>query len=126
MLTKSKVALGLAACLLVVSAETFAGEAPRVLPPVSRQVAQEARTPQSQRERSNALRYVEDEILVRFKDTASELGIASAHAIAGTASLKRFRIINKLELVKLLRGISVKEAIKLYLQSPDVLYAEPN
>jgi subtilisin family serine protease len=120
MLRKSKVAIGLIACLLVSSAETFGGEAPRQLPLVSRRAAQAAREPQSQRE------YVEDEILVRFKHNASDLGIVSAHAIAGTASMKRFRIVNRLELVRLLRGISVEDAIKLYLQHPDVLYAEPN
>ena len=120
MLRKSKVAICFIACLLVFSAETFGGEAPRQLPPVSRQAA---RAPQSPGDRA---RYVEDEILVRFTDNASALGIASAHAIAGTASMKRFRIINRLDLVRLVRGISVEEAIKSYLQHPDVLYAEPN
>jgi subtilisin family serine protease len=120
MLRKSRVTIGLMACLLVSRAETFGGEAPKQVPPVPRQAAQ---TPQSRRDRGA---YVEDEILVRFKDNASDRGIASAHAMAGTASMKRFRIVNKLELVRLARGISVKDAIKSYLQHPDVLYAEPN
>src|SRR5262245_4828357 len=119
MLRKSEVANGLIACLLVSSAETFGGEAPRQLPPVSRQAAQVVRASQSKGE------YVEDEILVRFRDNASDRGIASAHAIVGTASMKRFRIVSKLELVRVLHGISVEEAIKSYLQHPDVLYAEP-
>ena len=66
---KGKFAIGFIACLLVSRAETFGGEAPRQLPPVSRQAAQAVRASQSKRE------YVEDEILVRFKDNASGFGI---------------------------------------------------
>ncbi len=126
MLRRSKIALGLLGILLVFSAATFAGEAPRTLPPAPRQIGQEARTPQSQRERPGALKYADDEILVRFKRGASQRGMASAHASVGAAVMKRFRIVGNLEHVKLPRGISVKEAIKLYQDHPDVLYAEPN
>jgi subtilisin family serine protease len=41
-------------------------------------------------------------------------------------SLKRFRVVKNLDLVKLPAGVSVQEAVVSYQRNPDVLYAEPD
>ena len=48
------------------------------------------------------------------------------HYGVGARRAKVFRNLAGIELIKLPRGLSVKEAIDLYQRSPDVLYAEPN
>jgi subtilisin family serine protease len=70
--------------------------------------------------------HLRDEILVRFKDTATTPDIASAHAHGGGRAAKIFRSVPKLALVTLPPGLSAKEAIARYRQHPDVVYAEPN
>ncbi len=70
--------------------------------------------------------YVEGEILVRFREGVLPLDRWSVHAMARAARVKDFRIVEGLEVVKLPVGMRVKDAIELYLQHPDVLYAEPN
>lgn len=42
------------------------------------------------------------------------------------ARKKVFKIIRGLEVINLSRRVSVEGAIEIYLQDPDVLYAEPN
>lgn len=40
--------------------------------------------------------------------------------------MKRYRVVRGLELVKLPATVPVEDALRLYRQNPDVLYAEPN
>ncbi len=75
---------------------------------------------------ANSLSYVPDEILVRFKDTASQSVRAAAHGRLKGASVKRFRSPAGLERVKLPRGVSLDQALRFYRADRDVLYAEPN
>ena len=75
MLRKGKFAIGFIACLLVSRAETFGGEAPRQLPPVSRQAAQTARAPQSQRDRANARDMLRMRFLSGSKTTPLTAGL---------------------------------------------------
>ncbi|HTM10955.1 MAG TPA: peptidase S8, partial [Verrucomicrobiae bacterium] len=51
---------------------------------------------------------------------------AEVHAGAKSSSLKTFRHVRNLELVKLPPVVSVEQAIESYRSHPDVLYAEPN
>ena len=83
--------------------------------------SQYAAQPQSQ-----APDYVPDEIIVKFREGAGEYQKDLARFRVSGTRKKIFKIIRGLEVVKLSRGVSVKEAIDLYRQDPDVLYAEPN
>ncbi len=70
--------------------------------------------------------HVEGELLVKFRDTASDSVMKFAHDNIGATSLTRFRILTSLHRVKLAHGISVRQAIESYRKNPNVLYAEPN
>jgi subtilisin family serine protease len=67
-----------------------------------------------------------DEILVRFKDTATSAAKSAAHGQQRANRLKAFRHVRGLELVKLPSGVPIQRGIKAYRDRPDVLYAEPN
>src|SRR5438093_9829423 len=70
--------------------------------------------------------FVSDEIIVKFRDGVDEFAKdLSRFRVAGTRK-KIFKFIPGLEVVKLRGGVSVEEAIDLFEQIPDVLYAEPN
>lgn len=70
--------------------------------------------------------FVPDEIIVKFHVGVDEFTKdLSRFRVSGTRK-KVFKIIPGLEVVKLRRGVSVEEAIGLFLQIPGVLYAEPN
>src|SRR5436309_1048607 len=71
-------------------------------------------------------KYVADEIFVRFVPGLPAADRAAAHAAIGSSALKRFETLDGLELVKLPRGLQVKDAIRLYSRIPIVHYAEPN
>lgn len=70
--------------------------------------------------------FVEDQILVKFRDGVDIQAKANAHARVSGKRVKEFKIVSGLELVKLFPGMPVEEAIRLYRENPDVLYAEPN
>jgi subtilisin family serine protease len=70
--------------------------------------------------------FVEDQILVKFRDGVDIQAKTHAHARVGAKRIKEFKIVPGLELLKLPPGMSVEEAIRLYRENPDVLYAEPN
>jgi len=70
--------------------------------------------------------FAEDEVLLRFREGVSDDAKANAHARVGGKRVKKFKIVQGLELVKIPKTISVEEAIQLYQQSTDVKYAEPN
>jgi thermitase len=70
--------------------------------------------------------FVADEIIVRFRDGVDEFTKDLARFRVSGTRKKIFKIIPGLEVVKLQHGMSVEEAITLFEQIPDVLYAEPN
>src|SRR4030095_618253 len=83
--------------------------------------SQYAAQPQAQ-----APEYVSDEIVVKFREGVDEYKKDLARfRVSGTCK-KVFKIIRGLEVIKLSRGVSVEEAIDLYRQDPNVLYAGPN
>ncbi|MGH7827642.1 MAG: S8 family serine peptidase [Candidatus Binatia bacterium] len=83
--------------------------------------SQYAAQPQSQ-----VPEYVSDEIIVKFRGGVEEYQKDLARFRVSGKRKKVFNIIRGLEVIKLSRGVSVEEAIDLYRQDPDVLYAEPN
>ena len=70
--------------------------------------------------------YVEDEVLVKFRNGVSSQARANAHGPLGAKRVKEFKIVRGLELVKIPATMTVKEAIRIYREDPDILYAEPN
>jgi len=70
-------------------------------------------------------RYVPDELLVKFMETAQPKSVADAHRAAGAQLIKRFRFIG-VDHVKLPEGLEVADAVAMYKALTDVEYAEPN
>src|SRR5215831_2322878 len=75
---------------------------------------------------SRAPEYVSDEIIVKFREGVDEYKKDIVRFKVSGTRKKVFKIIRGLEVIKLSRGVSVEEAIEIYHQDPDVLYAEPN
>ncbi|MGH7815807.1 MAG: S8 family serine peptidase, partial [Candidatus Binatia bacterium] len=73
-----------------------------------------------------ALTYVPDEIIVKFRDGTEEAQKDLARFQVAGARKKHFKIVPGLESIKLPRSVSVAEALDSYRQNPNVLYAEPN
>lgn len=76
--------------------------------------------------------YVDDEIIIKFKDkvlpNVKELNRVSAatHSGKGTVLKKRFSKKSGLELVRLPKHKSIKKTLKSYLADSRIEYAEPN
>ena len=70
--------------------------------------------------------HVSDEIIVKFREGVDESRKDLARFRVFGNRKKAFRIVRGLEVIKLPPNVSVQEAIDIYQQDPDVLYAEPN
>src|SRR5215475_2723637 len=70
--------------------------------------------------------YVPDEVIVKYRDGIDESKKDLGRFRVSGNRKKQFKIIRGLEVIKLGRNVSVTEALDLYKQDPDVLYAEPN
>ena len=79
-----------------------------------------------------SFRHVDGEIIVKFKNEVSlnnskfNKASSKAHSRTGAFVKRNFRKLKGMQLVKLPQGISVKNALKIYLENPEVQYAEPN
>jgi len=71
-------------------------------------------------------KYVPGEVLVRFREGASEQSKQGAHSAVRAQGALRLDAVERLERVRLPAGMSVEEGIEQYRRNPDVLYAEPN
>src|SRR5262245_40346789 len=71
-------------------------------------------------------RHAPDTILVRFKASAPVSARAQAQARRGARVHKSFALVEGLQVVRIPRGMTVKDAIERYQRHPAVLYAEPN
>lgn len=69
--------------------------------------------------------YIPGQVLVKFKGGVSQEEAQALHDRLGSTILKHFQKMN-IDLVKIKRGLTVEEAIKLYQEDPHVAYAEPN
>jgi thermitase len=70
--------------------------------------------------------FVPDEVIVRFREGVDEYQKDLARFRVSGSRKRVFKLIRGLEVMKLSHGVSVEEAIDLYRQDPNVLYAEPN
>ena len=75
---------------------------------------------------ANSPRAVPNEILVKYREGASEAAVAEAHARLGTSELRRFSSVRGLALIKLPIGKSVTKTLDAYRALPGVQYATPN
>jgi len=71
-------------------------------------------------------KYRSDEILVRFRAHVPAADINHLHAAIGTQIAKSWRSVEGLQLLRLPRGMRVKDALRAYQSNPNVLYAEPD
>ena len=70
--------------------------------------------------------FVPNEVIVKFRLGTPEFDKALARSRVFGIQLRAFRIIDGLEHHRLPANVSVEQAIAIYRQDPDVLYAEPN
>jgi subtilisin family serine protease len=79
------------------------------------------------RDRHHPTKYVPGEVLVKFREEASSLGIKSANLAADAHEIKAFSVNGRvIHQYKLDSTVSVDEALLKYRSNPAVEYAEPN
>src|SRR3712207_5429139 len=77
-------------------------------------------------------KYKADEILIQFKDGATDLDIVSARNSVGALTKKQLKKAEKaaakgqLELAGIQSGLSVEDAVRIIQEHPAVAFAEPN
>ncbi len=71
-------------------------------------------------------RYVQGEVLVRFKPNITSTSLQKVHQAVGASVIKNYTLVPNLERVKLPQGMSVRDAVVQYMSDPNVEYAEPN
>jgi serine protease len=71
-------------------------------------------------------RYVQGEVLVKFKSDISATSLQKVHRAVGATVIKNYTLVPNLERVRLPQGMSVRDAVTQYMSDPDVEYAEPN
>jgi subtilisin family serine protease len=74
---------------------------------------------------SSPSHYVPDELIVRFRAAATRVAARRAHARAGARVTMRFPAF-RIQVVKLPRGLAVRDAVREYEDDPAVEFAEPN
>ena len=79
----------------------------------------EKRSPES-------LRFADDEIIVRFRPGISRDRTLKIHSARKARIIRSYQKLERLQRVKLPKGLSVKDALDEYRRDPNVLYAEPN
>jgi subtilisin family serine protease len=70
--------------------------------------------------------HVSDEIMVKFRDGIDAPIPAKVHSRTGARIKKEFKRLKNLQLVTVPQNISLKQALRTYLQDSNVEYAEPN
>jgi len=76
--------------------------------------------------------HVKDEIIVKFRDEIAAddrviKGVSAiAHSKTGAVVKREFKRLRGLQLVKLPKHKSIRQALKSYLKNPQIEYAEPN
>ncbi|HET9804145.1 MAG TPA: S8 family peptidase, partial [Candidatus Acidoferrum sp.] len=71
-------------------------------------------------------KYKPDELLVRFRPGTTPEKRSIAHSAVKAEQVKSWPSVDGLQLVRVSAGVSIQDAIKLYRQRAEVLYAEPN
>lgn len=75
---------------------------------------------------SHGSKYVQDKILVRFRPGTPADVMRAAHQTAGSRVLSELTVVDRLHVVQLAEGVSVREAMRTYHRNASVLYAEPD
>ena len=70
--------------------------------------------------------YTDNQILVRYRESAPESVRTAIPARLGTTVEREFGLLGNMQLVGLPKGLTVQQGIKRFLEQPEVLYAEPN
>jgi subtilisin family serine protease len=70
--------------------------------------------------------YVPDQLLVRFRSTASTQAASQMHSRVHARAVRRYTTLPGLQLVQLEPGVDFNAALSQYRSDPSVLYAEPN
>jgi len=71
-------------------------------------------------------KYMDGELLVKFKSGVAAASSAAVHKAIGATVVHKYALVPNLERIKLPKGLSVKDAITTYMSNPGVIYAEPN
>ena len=71
-------------------------------------------------------KFKDGELLVKFKANVAQKTLMKTHAGTGATLLKSYDIVPNLQHVKLPAGMTVQQAVELYMADPNVQYAEPN
>lgn len=70
--------------------------------------------------------YMPAEVLVKFRAGTKGAQAEGLHRVIGAEVLRSAMGVEGLQLVRLPQGVSVKEAVRRYMEDPAVEYAEPN
>lgn len=71
-------------------------------------------------------KYVEGELLVRFKGEVSNARAEAVHGKFKARKLRQYKSVQGLQHIKLPKGLTVEEAVAEYKKDPNIVYAEPN
>jgi subtilisin family serine protease len=71
-------------------------------------------------------KYRSDRVLVRFRPGVDRSRMQAFHAKLGDKVVSEPASVDRLQIVQIAAGATVKDAIKSYRSNPDVLYAEPD
>ena len=84
------------------------------------------RGPSAEKPKKTKPKYVEGELLVKFKGEVSDVRAEVVHAKVKARKLRQYKSVKGLQHVKLPKGLTVEEAVAEYKKNPNVAYAEPN
>jgi len=70
--------------------------------------------------------YIADEVLVRFRSSASDASIAHVNTTLGTTIVRSYHIVPNLRLIQLPHSLNAPSAVAAYRRLPEVMYAEPD
>ena len=71
-------------------------------------------------------KYVQGQLLVKYKAGAGKSASLHANKTVGASVVRKFSLVPNLEQVQLPKAMAVKDAVAQYMSDPDVEYAEPN
>jgi hypothetical protein len=93
---------------------------PRCAYPQARQI------PPAEKASGNHEKYVPGHVIVRYKDGMRARAKITANAVLGAKTLRSYKFLPNMEVVKLPSYVAVEQALRTYMQNPSVEYAEPD
>jgi subtilisin family serine protease len=92
----------------------------------SNEVSSAKVTAQSILSQMDKAKYMDGELLVKFKPSVAAASKATVHKSVGATVVHKYTLVPNLERIKLPEGLTVKDAVTTYMSDPNVEYAEPN